>query len=214
MNTKDSSRGPRAFIWVTWITGLLAGTDKCEFAPWYKAHYRFAKLSKDGASLDDWKRQHDAMVTARVKALTAQGYAVAIEDQNAFKVKGTASDLSGKPDIVAGKGEFVLVIDEKSGQERQSDMWQVRIYLWALPIVVKQFARSLLAGEVEYRGKSIAVTYPNAEMVARIVSTLQLVGGELEPPRTPSVQECCFCDVAACPDRIVTVENVAETKVF
>jgi hypothetical protein len=51
-------------------------------------------------------------------------------------------------------------------------------------------------------------------MVGRILSTLQLVGGELEPPRTPSVQECSFCEIAACPDRIKTETKEATTEAF
>lgn len=33
------------YVWVTWLTKILAGEQSCEWASWFKAHYQdFEKL--------------------------------------------------------------------------------------------------------------------------------------------------------------------------
>lgn len=210
-----------AYVWVTWITGLLAGSEVCEWKTWYRAHFRYAKKER-GGDLDDWQIQHDGMVRARTSKLEAEGYRVTTEDQNQFKLKGSnGAVLSGKPDIVgvrtvgqdgAATGTESLVVDEKSGDERLSDQWQVLVYMFALP---RLFLKSVpLRGEVEYRTKVVEIAPARLDVAARakIVTTMQTVTGDMEPPRTPSAKECRFCDVLACPDRIESKEHVADVK--
>lgn len=202
----DSRRKGKPYVWVTWIVGLLAGTSKCEWAAWFKAHFRYAKREQDG-DLAEWKEQHDAMVRARVKRMLADGYEVTVEDENAIKIDGETAILAAKPDIVGMKDRKLLVVDEKSGAERESDRWQVIVYMLGLR---RQYARLNLAevaGEVEYRARSISIPASeiNPKNQARIGEIMRVVAGELEPPRTPSASECQFCDIDSCPERIEPV---------
>jgi len=32
------------YIWVTWLTKLMAGEAQCEWASWFKAHHKYDKL--------------------------------------------------------------------------------------------------------------------------------------------------------------------------
>src|SRR4051812_5052232 len=128
----DSLRD-KNYIWVTWLTGLLAGSDKCEWACWYRSHYRFAKHESVDGDLESWKEQHDEMVGARVQALRRDAWQVNVEEANKFKLSGANGTLWGQPDIVAVKGRTALVVDEKSGQKLAKDEWQVRVYMFALP---------------------------------------------------------------------------------
>ena len=50
--------------------------------------------------------------------LKAEGYAVFVEDQNKFTLKGRAATLGGVPDLVAVRGAEALVVDCKSGKQR------------------------------------------------------------------------------------------------
>jgi len=41
--SRDSS-----YIWVTWITGLLAADKQCEWSAWFRAHFSgFEKMPTD-----------------------------------------------------------------------------------------------------------------------------------------------------------------------
>lgn len=215
----DSPR-KRAYIWTTWITGLLAGTDACMWKAWYKSHFRYAKLEENSHGFDiaEWTRQHDAMTAARVKQLKDDGRWTSIreEDENAFKLSGRNADLSGKPDIVALSRhiQHALVIDEKSGKKKESDVWQVLLYMFALPLVWASGWR--VEGEIEYRDGKRAVD-PDRIVSARprIVEVIKVVGDPEEPLRTPSPSECRFCDIQACPDRIVVKAQAADvSKIF
>lgn len=224
----DDSRRSRPYIWVTWLTGLLAGGEVCEWKAWYKAHFRYAKREREDGNLDQWKIDHDGMVRRRVTQLQKDGWTVTTEYSNKFKLEGVNGDLAGQPDIVAVKktvtpqpqpNEFEtvtaiagLVVDEKSGQKKVSDVWQVLIYLWALPRLA--FKSIPLTGEVEYRSSVTEVSSAmlDVKVRAKLQTLLQVVSGDLEPPRSPSSQECQFCDVDACPDRIESVEQVGDAR--
>lgn len=202
VETNDKRREGKPYIWPTWITGLLAGTNACWWQAWYKAHFKYEKRRDDrGSVLDEWTKTHDAMVTARAKALTDAGYFVGVEDDNEFRLDGKIAVLSGKPDIVARGVGSALVVDEKSGKERDSDLWQVRIYLFALPIADEDFRGIGLRGQVEYRNNRYVDVDLGPVDGAHIANAVKIVGGEAEPARVPSARDCRFCDIVACPDR-------------
>jgi len=196
-----NSRRRRPYIWVSWATPLLAGSS-CQWAAWFKSHYRYAKRDRDdNFDRSTWTREHNKMVQDRRKLLEADGWAVTLEEANSFKLEGRAATLAGKPDLVAVKGARAVIFDEKSGKERRSDRWQVLIYMLSL---ARQKLKGLtVEGAVEYRGKTSPI--PPGELDDRaqqaIWSTLTLIGADTEPPRAPSESECRFCDIADCPER-------------
>jgi hypothetical protein len=59
-----TQRNGLPYIWVTWLTKLLAGEDQCQYAPWFKAHFKFDKVDR-GFDLAAWTAEHAAMVRAR-----------------------------------------------------------------------------------------------------------------------------------------------------
>ena len=213
---KDSPR-PRPYIWVSWLTGLLSGMDKCTWKIWKKAHFRYAKRPDDGSfDVKEWTRQHDAMTQARALKLREAGYRVTIEDSNAFKIEGKKATLAGKADLIAVKEDEkrALVVDEKSGRVKDSDEWQVLIYMLAFSRL--RLKGYVIDGEVEYRGSSKYITPDQytPEVEDKIFKLIQVVGGDEEPARVPSAMECRFCDIATCPDRWKDETEIAEVKEF
>jgi len=207
----------KSYIWTTWITGLLAGTDKCNWRAWYKAHFRYAKRQGDGEfDLEQWTRQHDRMTAVRAEKLKESGWTVRLEDDNAFKLDGDVTTLSGKPDILALREseKRALVIDEKSGRARDSDSWQVLIYMFALPLIWAKGWR--IDGEVEYRGGGLSVPAEqlSLDVTNKIVAKVRLVGGDEEPSRVPSANECRFCDILSCPDRWADKSKSADASEY
>ena len=207
----------RPYCWVTYVTGLLSGEKVCEWSSWYRTQFNFAKRPRSG-DLAEWSANHDAMVRARVMKLEGEGARVTTEDQNSFKLEGTRGTLAGKPDIVAfvpdrpgfQRGR-VLVVDEKSGEKKMSDAWQVILYQFALE---RTIPATVIDGEVEYRDGVIPVPWAKLTIEARtkIKNVLQMATGELEPPKTPSAKECKECPIVNCDQRIESVEAVADAS--
>ena len=211
------------YIWITWLTGLLAGDRSCEWAAWFKAHYRDYDRVPDSFDQARWLMEHTDLLNQAHARLEADGYTVFREAQNAFKLKGSSGIvLHVRPDLVAFRDDSALIVDTKSGKQRPSDTIQVMIYMWALPLALKQFRRAISAAEASdivqgtdvcralrlYQGtfdgqvvyKDAAIPIPanavDKDFQDRLVALIKRVGGT-EPLRSvPSPTECGFCPIA------------------
>src|SRR5262245_20687544 len=99
-------RGDKPYCWVTWVTGLLAGEAFCEYAAWFKSHFKYEKRPSD-FSLAAWQVEHAALVKATADRMKADGWIVTIEHQNGFRLTGKSAVLAGKPDVIGRKGTRV-----------------------------------------------------------------------------------------------------------
>lgn len=216
----DRRKSGKPKIWVSWIKAHLAGTDKCFWSPWYRAHYKFAKIEReDEGSLDAWKATHDIMVDRRERELLEAGYIVGVEDDNLVELEGKTAIVVCKPDLVATKNGTAIVIDEKSGKPRPEDAWQVKVYMFALPLCVESMKPLTITGEVEYMpdkpNPRVFVPSITPDDYANIVRVIKIVGADEPPKHTPSRGECQFCDIANCTERVAgrqkpTVGTTAE----
>jgi hypothetical protein len=233
------TRRDAPYIWVTWMTGLMAGDKHCVWAAWFRAHYKYTKRDDpDGANtLSQWRAEHADLVQSRAEELRAQGFTVTTEQENKFVIRGKVATVGGVADIVAtrqvepmdeiNQNVTALVEDCKTGQQKESDYWQVVLYLLFLPKAFKALKEHRLAGAVIYPTGTVdqrrlnelngvreiwkrPVLAGDAEIAKDlVVKWIQRVGGDEEPVRTPSWAECRYCDIADCPDR--AEEPVAET---
>lgn len=203
------------YTWVTWITGILSADDSCRWAAWAKTQHTYDKRPDDNAeNLATWKAEHADLVNRHAAALSKDGWSVWLEGMNKFTIKGRTTTLAGSPDLVAWKGNVVRIIDGKTGQRKGKDIWQVRTYLYAVPLTKRFPVGTVYEGQVLYRDGLQAVSLTDAEKV-RILDTLKEVGNRTAvPTRTPSAGECRFCDIAACPDRAMAESPVVETTEF
>lgn len=207
-----------------------------EFGKRPEAPERVGQLAK-------WKSEHGDMVAQRVEQLKAEGWRTYVEGQNKFTVRGRTATLMGGPDVVAvrdvkveGNGRAValsgdlllpqepdednivreaLVVDEKTGQRRDSDYWQVLTYMTFLPSAHDAVKGRSLSGAVSYRDGVLPVA-PSAcdePVRERIYVLLREVGGPDPLPATPSGGECGWCDIASCPYRVAEAAPV-ETEAF
>lgn len=212
----DTKRS-KPYVWPTWITKLLSGEDKCWWKSWYRAHHKYDKREDpDRTRLDAWTKEHDEMVERRAARLRSKGRVVHVEEEAAFKIEGRDGILAGKPDIVSvdPATNDHDVIDAKSGKKRQADLWQLWIYLYALPRSWVQGAAVKIRAFVEYKDGLAPVPPLDDRRTKAIVDAVRLVTGPTEPKRVPSARECAWCDVAACPERVDKATQVHETKDF
>jgi len=193
-----------AYIWVTWITGLLAGDRKCWGAAWYKAHTRNYTKRQGSTGLDEWIREHDEMVTEQATAERAAGFEVRVEDENKLSVKGEAAILGAKPDLIRFNGATATIIDCKTGRQRESDFWQVLTYMLLAPSALAHVGHRSLSGELRYRDGSVRSIPANdltVEAQAKIVKAIKRIAQAEPLPYAPSEVECKYCDIADCKER-------------
>lgn len=210
----DKMRG-RPYVWPSWITKLLAGEEHCWWRAWYKSHYKYEKVPDDPERAEffrEWTAKHDAITQRRAQELRDQGYLLKIEEEGQFKLVGDRADLSGKPDIVAMKDSEALVVDAKSGRRRESDHWQVLLYIFALPMSWLQGYS--LRGEVEYQGCREQVRPMSPEVREKIVQAMRKITGTDSPSAVPSQFECRYCDIASCPVRWRSEDEHGDARGF
>jgi hypothetical protein len=108
------------------------------------------------------------------------------------------------------------VEDCKTGVEKDSDFWQVAVYMTFLPTKDTPLEGRTLDGRIVYRAReqAIAAAAVGEETRARILKLLRDVGGATPLPAVPSFDECRYCDIAECEHRIETPPPDRETELF
>jgi len=216
-----SEKRYKPYVWVTWITKLLAGESHCRWSAWFRANYKYSKLPSD-FSFAKWKAEHSELVSRRAKELRDAGYTVKLEDQNAFKLDGrNGVTLAGKPDLIAFRTAvendktttWVLISDAKTGQVRDSDCAQVNVYRTIAPVCWPAWGAPgvVIEGEVVYKDQVLAVPF-DPGFKERLRGVMDMLAGA-PPERVAAGPECRFCDIGQedCPDRVTVLEEELAT---
>ena len=196
------------YIWVTWVTKLLTGDDSCEHASWFKTQFDGKSWTRAERvnNLARWQVGHTDMLNAKALDFREQGYQVSREAQNHFTIKGRQATIAGKPDLIARQGDLVWVADVKAGRPRSSDLAQVMIYMYLLPIARPELRGATIKGVVVYGNREQEIQ-PEEVDPAFVQSLQGLIHrlAALEPAaKVPSWSECQFCDISKvhCPERV------------
>ena len=196
------------YIWVTWLTKLLTGDDSCEHASWFKTQFDSKSWTKAErvTNLARWQVGHTDLKNAKAREFREQGYQVSHEAQNHFTIKGKLTTIAGKPDLIARQGDLVWVTDVKAGRPRASDVVQVMIYMYLLPVARPDLQGATVKGLVVYGNHEQEIQ--SEEVDPAFVQSLQGLIHRLaarEPAsKVPSWSECQFCDISSvhCPERV------------
>jgi len=205
------------YIWVTWLTKLLAGESNCEWSAWYRAHHTNYDKLPVSFDLARWTIEHNELVNERREQLLNDGYEVYVEEENAFKRIGkTKITVSGKPDILAVRDGAGFVEDCKTGRPRTSDQLQVLVYMLLLPIGNPRCESLKLSGRVAYKTSSVDIPASGLDdaFKARFVDLVHRVGGDSPLPKVPAWSECRWCDIgpADCLYRVSEPPESIETE--
>jgi hypothetical protein len=195
------------YVWVTWITKLLAQENHCEWAAWFQAHYRDYEKAPSDRPLEQWTKTHAKMVEEQAAALRANGDTVYVENENSLTLPGqNGGTLSGKPDLVAFRNGHITVIDCKTGQQTEAARQQVLIYMRLLPFCHPHYKGQEITGRVQYRDDVVEIGSDelDTQFKTNLRQMMDLVTGPSAAMRTPSLQECQFCKLTQndCPDRM------------
>jgi CRISPR/Cas system-associated exonuclease Cas4 (RecB family) len=199
----------KPYIWVTWLAALLSGGDSCEFKVWMKAH--FTKLEKleleSGFDSAGWNEDHTAMLNELREEYRAKSQKLLIEGETGWKMEGRTATVAGRMDLVTAGPN--LVIDAKSGRQKNSHVMQMKIYLLVAELGLVPNVSGKFIGVLRYPGNKV-VEVPDYDDVfkQRFFELVKRIAGPEPLDPVPSKGECRFCDLAECHFR------VAEEKVF
>ena len=196
------------YIWVTWLTKLLAGEASCEWASWFKTQHEGSSWSRVPSDFDQtqWVINHTAQLNRCREEWERRGYTAFTEGQNGFNLRGHSATLAGKPDIIATRQDSAIIIDVKTGAPRPSHAVQVMLYMYAIPRARPQYKDILFTGQVAYQDHQVDI--PASSVNSQFIQTMgQLIRrlAASEPARKiPSRSECAFCDITSgdCPERV------------
>ncbi len=200
---------PKPFpsIWVTWLAKLMADESQCQWSLWFRTHFKYEKLSSDFDSAK-WNASHQALLMSRVSDLEAEGYRVYVEGENWFEIAGRRFPVrvSGKPDIVAIAGQHGFVEDCKTGRQKNSDLYQVLIYLLLVPVSSQRCRDLDLRGRLVYPDgvMEIQANLVNEAFKEQFRGAIAILSDTTPARKVPSFQECRYCDISAqdCPERV------------
>jgi len=131
-----AQRRDKPYIWVTWISGLLAGEKQCKWAAWHRAHFNFVKTPSDFDAVAH-KIKHTALRDALLKDLEGKDCDIICEQP--LKLQRKRATLAGSLDAIAWKDNRGVIFEIKSGRENPADKSQLMIYMWALKKAYKRF---------------------------------------------------------------------------
>lgn len=194
----------KPYVWATAIAKALGADTPCLWAGWFKSHFQHFKVERDAENLPIWNAEHAELMRRKVAEMKRAGFACAVEDENKFTLNGQTADVAGKPDLVASLGDQVVVVDGKTGRERDADVWQVKFYIYALQLARPALGQKDVVGLVHYKsGRDRRVEAPTGAEIDRIVNVIRVFGADAAPDRTPSEWQCGRCDIhlTDCPKR-------------
>jgi len=195
------------YIWVTWLSKVMAGEQACLWASWFKTHHQSFQKADQGFDLARWNLEHTRLLVRLRAELAGRNAVVRVESQNSFKYPhASGAILAGKPDLVVIEGGQAIVVDCKTGRRRISDRLQVLIYMYVLPVCFPELALYTISGRIVYPDGcvEIATTAVDTSFAEHLDYFIGLIGNQEAPPMAPSSSECRFCDITAldCASRV------------
>lgn len=182
----------------TWVTKLLSGEHKCEWALWFLWRHDVPPepLTPEGRERIE---RHDAFVNDRAAELREYGWNVQVEWENLrdYVGKQTGTILSGKADLTINEADKITFEECKTGHWRwRADHIQVLLYA---QIEKWRHVNKPMVGTVLYQeNPSDPVDVEKVEMDERLpirdayVALMGRVASEALRP-VPDPRECKYC---------------------
>jgi CRISPR/Cas system-associated exonuclease Cas4 (RecB family) len=214
---------PKQFhsVWVTWLAKFMSDEHQCPWSVWFRTHYRYEKLSSNFDSAK-WNASHRTLLERRISNLQTEGFTVYVEGENWFEVasRERAIEVTGKPDILAIRGEQAFVEDCKIGRKKNSDLYQILIYLLLLPLSSSKCRGLSLKGRLVYPDSVMEIhkDLVDEEFRAQFRAAIATLSSTIPARKVPSCQTCRYCDISAqyCPQRVEESlsDSVADHDLF
>ena len=190
-----------------WLASLLSGEAQCQWASWFRTHHEdWHAVEGTILSGPNWPVDYTYRLNRCVKRYEEQGYAVSNGAPNAYNLSLGQAVLSGRPDVIATKGDACVVIDFPRGEANRSHVLQVITHMYALPRAVERLRGMAPRGEVVYSRETVDIPADSVdqEFVENLQWQVQRLASGEPLTRVPSPDECRACDITAsdCPERM------------
>lgn len=200
-----------SYVWITWLSKLMAGDTQCQWGAWFKAHHTEYKKAPSDFPRALWQVEHTKTLNELCDECKPNAVSMFKENQNKFTLKRGRMAIAGQPDlIVLDKLNNFTIYDVKTGQPRQSDIIQVLLYMACLRYM-PLYKNKQLSGCVVYKVNRtpIPATAADETFNGQIKHFLNILDSECPPPKLPSHAECCYCKITSedCHDRIENNET-------
>ena len=202
---------PNPYMYATWIARYLVGEKSCQWAAWFKTNNQGFDRVPSTFDSARWNMEHTDLLNELADRLEARGCRLYIERQNEFKTESPNSGLviHGRPDIIAVDPEGrTTIYDVKTGQESDSHVAQVQIYMYLVPKAKGgRWRGTTFDGGLVYKDgteKAIPASSVNGAFVNRVAEFMRRMMSDTPARRVPSAPECGWCDIgsADCPERV------------
>ena len=202
---------PNPYMYVTWIAKYLVGERSCYWATWLKTNFRDFDRVPSTFDSATWNMEHTDMLNELADRLEARGCTLYIERQNSFRTVSPNSELviQGRPDIIAVHPDgHATIYDVKTGQQADSHVTQVQLYMYLIPRSNDgRWRETTFDGGLVYKDgieKPIPASSVNEAFVKRLGEFVRRMLSDTPARRVPSAPECRFCEIsgADCSERI------------
>lgn len=183
-------------VWARDLAKILSGESDCIWSLWFRSKYHYVPRDSD-FNFTQWRIDHTAILRDVRAEYEQQDYQIFQEKQNKFEMPGTVGIFTGKPDLVAIKGNTGIIVDAKAAKPSVAHSVQVMLYMWAVPWYFKRWRHIRFDGRVKYktRDQMILADQLTEGFLTEVKKMLYTVCGEEPPPTVPSDFECRCCDV-------------------
>ncbi len=198
------------YVWLTWLAPWMSGDKSCDWSVWFRANWRDYEKAEGDSDFSSWRVRHTRLLRETHKELNREGYRVRVERQNSFTASLPDSPcvIGGQPDLIALREDDDIVIDVKTGRERDWHEQQVLLPMALLPFSnLAEHRERRFRGRILYADGLVKEFHPRQaeEILAELPYFLDVLAGpEEEARRIPSPPECRYCPISKthCPDRI------------
>ena len=129
---------------------MLIGEKQCKWAAWYQTHFKYVSTESTYDEVAH-KIKHTALRDRILADLRGRECWVNVEHK--VFIEGNRTNLSGKIDLIACKGERGIIFELKSGKPYPTDKAQLMLYMWALRRAYRRFQHVLFDGRVVIQTK-------------------------------------------------------------
>ena len=197
--------GPR--ISPLWLAGLLSGEAQCHWASWFRTHHEdWHTVETPRLTRIDWQVQYTRQLNGCIRRYEEQGYTVSNGAPNDYTLSLGGAVLSGRPDVIAVKGDDCGVIDFPKGEANRSHAFRVMTHMYALPRALERLRGMSPKGELIYWREQVEIPAGSLdrEFVESLHRQAELLASRESLARVPSLDECWSCDIGAadCAERM------------
>jgi len=208
------------YVWVTWLSRLMAGETTCHWSSWFKAHHTDYNRAPGDFQLASWTAEHTRLLDEVAKEQEKLGATVYREGQNKFLAKRPSGlSVAGTPDLISMDTQtgHCTVFDIKTGNPRQSDIIQVALYMMFLPYATGLYKGKKLDGCVVYKTGRSEVPHHiiDDKFKQNVTYFLNILESIAPPSKFPSHTGCSWCDLTIedCPEKVDNEKNEADDPV-